>query len=320
MDCMRLPFFTALDGAERILLAGAGGGYDIFTGLPLYFGLRAMGKTVHLANLSFSHIYASTGKRIGEALVEVTNHAEGSMRYFPEKHLADWFHTVRGESVPIYCFDQTGARPITTAYQNLVAHLGGVDAVILVDGGTDSLLRGDEPQLGTPEEDMVSLAAVDALESVTTKILVSLGFGVDTFHGVCHGLWLENAAALIREGAYLGAWSVTPDMTEAKEYARAVEYVHKRMSNHPSIVNSSILAAIEGQFGNHHATYRTEGSELFINPLMSLYWAFRLEPVVKRNLYIERLRDTESYMDVIMAINRFLGEPTTQREWRDIPV
>jgi hypothetical protein len=321
MEFLRLPFFDAIADAKTVLLAGAGGGYDIFTGLPLYFGLRAAGKTVHLANLSFSHLYASNGRRIGEALVEVRHRTEGSLRYFPEKHLADWFHEERGEDVPIFGFDRVGARPVTAAYKNLVAHLGGVDAVILVDGGTDSLMRGDEPDLGTPQEDIVSLAAADALEGVSTKLLVSIGFGVDTFHGVCHGLWLENAAALIREGAYLGAWSVMREMPEAQEYLRAVEFVHARMFNHPSIVSSSIVSAIEGHFGNHHASYRTEGSELFINPLMSLYWAFRLEPVVQRNLYLEMLRDTETFMDVTLAIEKFRsGTLERRREWRDLPM
>ena len=53
---LKLPFFTELEAAKNILIAGAGGGYDIFSGLPLYFGLQAAGKKVHLANLSFSFL------------------------------------------------------------------------------------------------------------------------------------------------------------------------------------------------------------------------------------------------------------------------
>lgn len=46
-----------------------------------------------------------------------------------------------------------------------------LDAVVLVDGGTDLLMRGDEEGLGTPEEDATSLAAVSRLE-VATKLAV----------------------------------------------------------------------------------------------------------------------------------------------------
>ena len=31
----------------------------------------------------------------------------------------------------------------------------GIDTIILADGGTDSLMCGDEEELGTPTEDMV---------------------------------------------------------------------------------------------------------------------------------------------------------------------
>ncbi len=38
-----LPWFGELAGTERTLIAGAGGGYDIFCVLLLYFSLRAQG-------------------------------------------------------------------------------------------------------------------------------------------------------------------------------------------------------------------------------------------------------------------------------------
>ncbi|MEU9291620.1 hypothetical protein AB0D57_45155, partial [Streptomyces sp. NPDC048275] len=48
------PLFTRLADAERILVAGAGGGFDIYSGLPLALSLLHQGKQVYLANLSFS--------------------------------------------------------------------------------------------------------------------------------------------------------------------------------------------------------------------------------------------------------------------------
>ena len=199
---MNLRFFQKIEEAKTVLLAGAGGGFDIFTGLPLYFALRAAGKTVHLANLSFSTIYASTGRRIGEATVEVRADTKAHLRYFPELHLTQWFAR-RGEDVPVYCFDNVGVRPLTAGYRELVERLE-VDAVILADGGTDSLMRGDEAGLGTPEEDIASIAAAQSLP-VATKILACLGFGVDAFHGVCHAQFLEAVAAITKGGGFLGA-------------------------------------------------------------------------------------------------------------------
>lgn len=316
MTFLQLPFFDAIADAETVLLAGAGGGFDIFSGLPLYFGLKSLGKTVHLANLSFSRLYDSDAKRLGTGLVEITAHTQGPERYFPELHLARWL-AAQGEPDTIYGIAREGVRPVTAAYQTLNERLKP-DAVILVDGGTDSLMRGDEAGLGTPQEDIASIAAVHALD-VPVKLLVCLGFGVDTFHGVCHAQFLEAVADLSRQGAFLGAWSLTRDMPEVQRYVDAVDHVNGIMSDRPSIVSSSIVSAIEGEFGDHHRNHRTEGSRLFINALMTLYWCFRLDAVARRNLYLERVRGTETFQDLTVAIGLYRATHES-KDWIDLPM
>jgi hypothetical protein len=321
VELFRLPFFEKMDEAQTVLIAGAGGGYDIFAGLPLYFALTKAGKTVHLANLSFSRLEESTAEILDEALVKVTAQTQGNIHYFPELYLARWFERIRSETVPIYCFAQTGVLPITTAYRTLLTHLGNVDTIVLVDGGTDILMRGDEFGLGTPQEDVASLAAVDAQEGIARKLLLCLGFGIDTYHGVCHAHFLEAVADLTRHHGFLGAWTLIEQMPEVQLYREAVEYVHRNMPASPSIVNASILSALEGHFGNYHATNRTTHSELFINTLMSLYWCFDLSAVAKRNLYIDQVRQTASYWELTAKIERFrmeLGDGV--KPWKDLPM
>ena len=104
---LKLPFFDEIDKCQNILIAGAGGGFDVFCGLPLYFGLQKAGKNVHLANLSFSDLTGSNGDRLSPALVEVTTETTGNEAYFPELHLARWFRA-RCESTPVYCIENTG--------------------------------------------------------------------------------------------------------------------------------------------------------------------------------------------------------------------
>jgi hypothetical protein len=316
MLTLTLPFFRELETARTVLVAGAGGGYDVFCGLPLYFALRAAGKAAFLANLSFTDLESATGRRLAPALLEVTAHSSGNPHYFPELYLARWLRD-QGEAAPVYCFDRTGARPVRQAYEVLAGHLG-LDAVVLVDGGTDSLMRGDEAGLGTPEEDIVSLAAVADL-AVPAKYLVCLGFGVDSFHGVCHAHNLEAVAELTRAGAFLGAFSLTDDMPAVQKYRAAAEAVFRAMPHHPSIVSASILSALEGHYGDHHRTARTAGSTLWINPLMAMYWCFRLEPVARRVLYLELVKATETYGDVMDAINAFRAGCPTTRERSLIP-
>jgi hypothetical protein len=84
---------------------------------------------------------------------------------------------------------------------------------------------------------------------------------------------LENLAALDREGGYLGALSIPSASPEAAAYLDAVADANRATPDRPSIVQGQIAAALRGEFGNVHGTTRTAGSELFVNPLMGVYFA-----------------------------------------------
>jgi len=55
-----LPIFQQLEDSKNILIAGAGGGFDIFCGILLYFNLINQGKKVTLANFSFTWLNETT--------------------------------------------------------------------------------------------------------------------------------------------------------------------------------------------------------------------------------------------------------------------
>jgi hypothetical protein len=301
-DIFRAPVASRLDSSRRILLAGAGGGFDIFAGLPLYHALRRAGKHVELANLSFTYLGGTDAERLGPNLWRVSHSSSGESTYFPEKYLAEWLHR---SSIPahVYCFEKAGVRPLREAYAYLAEHLT-LDTIVLVDGGTDILMRGDEAGLGTPAEDMTSLAAAYQVD-VPTKIVSCLGFGIDAFHGVCHAHFLENVAGLEQAGGYLGTHSLHLSMPEVAMFRDAVEYTHQRMPRWQSIVNGSIVSALEGRFGNFHRSTRTGGNELFINPLMAMYWHFDLRSVAERSLYLASLTETDTIFEVQLRIEAF---------------
>lgn len=314
---MKIPFLNGLEKAQNILIAGAGGGFDVFCGLPLYFWLKNAGKQVHLANLSFTNFEFSNAERLVPNLVRVAANTGGSAMYFPEVHLASWLSERFGET-SVFAIDRGGAKSVAAAYQSLVQSLRP-DTLILVDGGTDILMRGDETGLGTPQEDVASLYAGNAVQGVAQKYVACVGFGVDAFHGVCHAHYLENVAAIIATEGHVGTWSLMCEMEEFRLYREACDYVMARMPRHPSIVNTSIISAVLGRFGDQHATDRTEGSELFINPLMTLYWAFRLEHVARRNLYLDKIADTTTYQELSLAIEAFHASEPKLRPWKEIP-
>jgi hypothetical protein len=314
----QLPVFERIAKSRNVLLAGAGGGFDVFSGLPLYFALKKQGKNVHLANWTFSDIEFGDGgpERINDKLAAVTADSRGQY-YFPERYLCEWFKS-KGEAVTVYCFMACGTQQLKYSYQWIVDK-HNIDTIILVDGGTDSLLRGDEETLGTPVEDMTSIAAADMV-NVPTKILACLGFGIDTYHGVCHAHVLKSIADHAKEDGYLGAISLTRQMEEVKQFVSASRYVFRKMPQATSIVVSSIISAIQGEFGNYHVTERTMGSELFINPLMGLYWFFDLRAIASSVLYMEDVRRARDLLEVTKAIHSYNQRPGGRRSWQTIPL
>ncbi len=313
-DLFHAPIAEALAPCRRVLIAGAGGGFDVYVGLPLFFSLTASGKKVFLANLSFTPLRRSGAQRLSGVLWRVDHTVQSSLSYFPECFLSQWLER-NGYASEVYAFDRVGVRPLRAAYAELARELE-LDGLLLVDGGTDILMRGDEAGLGTPVEDMTSLAATRRLPM--PKFVACLGFGIDAYHGVCHAHFLENVAALERAGGYLGAHSIQLSQPSVAMFRDAVGYAESRMPGRPSIVNGSVVSALEGRFGDFQRTDRTRGSQLFINPLMTIYWYFNLETVADRSLYLETLDETESALDVELRISEFRGSVTI-RERISIP-
>lgn len=315
MKIHQIALFEELSDCQNVMLAGAGGGFDVYGSIPLFFALRELGKTVYLANLSFASLRDKQAL-MWDCCFRVTKDTAGSDTYFPERTLCRWLHQTEGIEAAVYSFPQSGVVPLKNAYQNLADHLE-LDAIVLVDGGTDSLMRGDEAGLGTPSEDLSSMVAVNRTD-VSKKLLACIGFGVDRFHGVCHAQFLEAVAALTEQRAFLGAFSVLPQSVEAQKYLDLVQYASAETITRPSIVNTSIASSVAGKFGDYHSTTRTEGSQLWISPLMSMYWSFQLPAVVERNLYADRIEDTESFHEVTETIQQFRAEHP-RREWEAIP-
>lgn len=139
-----------------------------------------------------------------------------------------------------------------------------VDAVVLVDGGADLLMFGDAPGLGTPAEDMTSLAAVTGLDGLDA-VAVCMGFGIDAFHG-------------------------RPDRRGG-----------------------------QGRLRQRPAHARTGQTELFVNPLMSIYFAVDLAGLVARSLYLPLLEGTQSLGEVARVIEGFREELPRARLRRTFP-
>eukprot|EP01125_Pyxidicula_operculata_P015644 TRINITY_DN5334_c0_g1_i1.p1 TRINITY_DN5334_c0_g1~~TRINITY_DN5334_c0_g1_i1.p1 ORF type:complete len:342 (-),score=51.97 TRINITY_DN5334_c0_g1_i1:34-1059(-) len=305
------PVFQELADCKRILFAGCGGGYDFFGGIPLYYAFKKAGAECFLANLTFTDTKLITSEKFTDVCWKVTPECKresknwniGKEDYWPELIVTKWFKDNEGWDVPVYMIAKTGVVQLIQTYEKLVKELQ-LDAIVLVDGGTDSLLFGNEESLGTPAEDMSSVAAVHKLSGLKKKVLMNLGLGVDCYYKVSHSLWLENVSTLSKAGHFLGSFSLIHTMEEAKKFEQI--YAVSKPVN--SVVCSSILSAVKGEFGDHHnqlTKRRTVGSKLYITPLMSMYFAFRLDGVAEHILYLDQLYNTTSFDEISTTIQKY---------------
>ncbi|SCG64697.1 DUF1152 domain-containing protein [Micromonospora humi] len=300
------PLFAALAPARNILVAGAGGGFDVYAGLPLALALWHGGARVHLASLSFSELeLLDRDAWVAEHVAAIEPGTTSPDWYFPEGTLARW---LAAHDLPstVYALPPLGVQPLREAYRHLVDRLD-IDAIVLVDGGTDVLLRGDESDLGTPAEDIASLAAVAALD-VPVKLVTSLGFGIDAHDGVNHVEVLESLAALDRDGGYLGALSIPGAGREATLYRDAVADAQAATPDRPSLVQGQIAAATGGAFGDVRFSRRTGRGDLFVNPLMAIYFTVDLDKLAARCLYLDRIENTVGRRQVVSRIAAFREE------------
>jgi len=311
MESMLQPtFITKILSSKSVLIAGAGGGFDVFCGLPIYFALKDLGIPVHLANYSFSFRHGEiTGAKYGANIVEVTSGSFGNDYFFPEGYLTKWFGR-KNIRQPIYCIRPCAPPALLESYKLLQTKLG-FDTLVLVDGGVDSVLRGDEARIGTPLEDMSTLVAVDQLD-VAQKLIVCLGFGAETDVSQSHAL--KTIAELMGKNAFLGATCLEPNMSEVKRFKEATEFVFFEMRGYESVILSSVLSSLEGRYGDFHRTRRTVGSELWINPLMPIYWAFDATLVAQNVLYFEDLKKAKTIEEVSQTIRNYRDSITPKVE------
>ena len=316
---LNLPILEALANSHTILIAGAGGGQDVLAGLPLYFTLREHGKTVHLANYTFGDLNLAADICEAEELAEgLVVGARGNVHipipYFPEGYLAQWFQEKVGLDVTVWMLCHTGVAPLTQAYQRLWEHLR-FDALVLVDGGVDSIMRGDEYGAGTLVEDTISLAAAQTLDpaAVPVKILACIGFGTEVEEMVCHYSALENMAALAREGALYGVCALTPQMQAFQMYELAARYIWDQPNHPKSHISTRIIPAARGEFGDHHLYNDDRATQVLISPLMALYWFFNADTVVQRSLIAPLIRDTITTSDAFRIVMRYTQTVNARR-------
>ena len=198
-------------------------------------------------------------------------------------------------------FRRRGVDKLAQAYEIVIARLG-IDAVILIDAGSDSLMAGDEHELGTPLEDILSIFAVKATK--VNSFLVCLGIGADRFYGVSDCSTLRAIAEITELGGFLGSLGLSFDMPEVKGFFSAFQYVESKMPQQ-SIIGHYVKSAILGHFGNYNTLEKTAEQKLFVYPIMSQYYFFTLPIVARRIKYRDFCEDSKNPTDFMVGLEHY---------------
>lgn len=312
---------------KTVMLCGCGGGFDFVHSLTLYPELRRLGKTVIVGSYSFGDPNKITGAdnvfdEEGVIAKRVTAASTPDEHYGPEVHVCSFLDRRFPSSAPHFVYAYY-ARAFTVhllarLYRQLI-NIHSVDAIVLVDGGSDSIMAGDEEGLGDPIEDAVSVTTVASLKGLKTKVLITVGLGADRFNQVSDAASLRAIAELTRTGGFLGCVSLEPLSLAASFYRDCLEHVYHRQGFR-SVLAGTITSAVEGWFGGDKVPpllrERVQVGQLFLWPLMAILWAFDVDAVAKRSFIARWICECRSVRDCYTALHK--GRSELGMQLRDV--
>lgn len=285
---MAIPIVSLL--GDRVLFLGVGGGYDImgsiplFTDIPRWYPDKNDHKLLNTRQYSFAN-YNPISKGPEEALGTLLNKK-------------------------VHVIPKTGVKKMAENIMAIVEE-DQIDTIILIDGGVDALMRGDEEGSGTWLEDTVTMTAASQIPNVKL-ILACMGFGTELEEGLCHHHVLRNMADLMADDAFYGCCALSKKTSGYKKYKEACEYVWSNARK--SHIHTKVISSVEGKFGNENlydgvdAQVGGEKCVNYISPLMGIYWFFDLQKVVAKNRIAKAISQTNTSTDVLMIYRQMIDQ------------
>eukprot|EP01123_Difflugia_compressa_P014814 TRINITY_DN8032_c0_g1_i1.p1 TRINITY_DN8032_c0_g1~~TRINITY_DN8032_c0_g1_i1.p1 ORF type:complete len:379 (+),score=59.42 TRINITY_DN8032_c0_g1_i1:23-1138(+) len=327
---------------KTVMMAGCGGGYDFVHSMNLYPELRRLQKEVIIVSYSFGNVKNIQGdapvvwKRGSLLVKEVTGASTPNAYYAPEVHMASFLDMQYPQTAPhkLYtCNAREFTVPLLHEFYSELVKKHNVDAFVIFDGGTDSLMSGDEEGLGDPIEDCVSVTAVSQLEGLKAKILISAGFGSDRYNHVSDAASFRAVAELTRLGGFLGSVSLEASSTGFSFYCNCVKHIYQHQAFR-SVLTGLIISSAKGYFGfnlPNTETDTTPGVDVdvglntrvgvggpFLWPLMCMLFAFEVDVVAKRSLIATWIKNETTIKAMYDAMKRGRNQLKNDNKLRDV--
>jgi len=297
--------------SKSILFLGVGGGYDIMGAVPLY---------INIENKKYTFANYNPGIKALEKFDVKDLPQESNHKAHVEHKLAEWL--APHELVQhVYAIPKGGVKS-TAVHIDKIVKENDIDMMILVDGGVDSLMNGDEEGAGTWLDDTVTMLAASQAGRGMHVVLACLGFGAELEEGLCHYHVLKNMAPLLADEAFYGCCALIRDSWEFRQYVDACEYVWE--DHRKSHIHTKVISAVNGMFGDTNQYDGVDAQVIdgvkcknFISPLMSIYWFFALDWVLLRNKMAKALANTNTSTDVLMLYRQMIDQLNANKRKRE---
>ena len=259
---------------ETILVGGLGGGGDSGGALPIALQLNKLGFEVVIASfVGAREKDIHRARKVTSALLEITpSSSSPSVRFFEPAVASLGYKT--------YCICLRESRNAVMEAMKWLINRYKPKATIHVDMGGDSLLFGDEPYLGSWEEDMLALSIIAKIKK---KGLVKTYLAVDVLGGEEGGkipqqYLAENLVTLMRDGAYYGYF-----VPEGKLKEQTLEKLSKLLTISQSAMLSLYLDSLRGFVGmkEYHVLYLQ--GKYAVKDYYKYHFFFDPEKVCKRS-------------------------------------
>lgn len=286
-----------LESAQNILIVGAGGGQDVLCGLPLYYTFLKQGKKVHLANLTHTD-FKTLGEHsepivLNNTVLGATGIIKMPSTSFVEGYLAQYFKVALGEDKVVWMINRTHVKELKTAFERLVDYLK-IDAIILVDGGIDSVMRGDEGRNNLTKkfvDTTLMLSTIEQLESLKENVLLmSFSRSLEK-----NDVVNNNISVVYSQGGFYGGGYLLNHMKSYKLMREA--YLYLQNNGNISVEIEQIIKITESNFDELEKKVPPIQFFLF-NPLALSY----------NNIVIHKLIELNSYYDIVQEIAPFINK------------
>ena len=297
-----MSFEELASRARKALVIGIGGGGDVIGCVPTASFLTLLGVEVLLGGLTWERrvVDPKPGPRRIEELENVRRICKGvalanaSTRIAGGERLTESVASeVLGEEVLLLDING-GVRGTTEALESAVQKLG-IDLVVGIDVGGDSLARGDEQGVQSPLADGIMIASLAKL-SVDT-VLGVIGYGSDGELSLDE--LNRNVAELIARGALLGARGAT---------RRDLEIMERIASATATEASRLVVEAGKGKYGAFRI--RKDSRSVYLTPAALVTFYFSPRHVFEFSRIAQLVANTSTLReaDTILRDNGYLTE------------